>query len=74
MPIRINEHPRSNPKLALRYKNQKGGSVAQGLALQNIQSRSRMVLSYLLASTLTFVRGRPGGGNLLVLSSANVDG
>ena len=32
-----------------------------------------MVLSYLLASTLTMVRGRSGGGNLLVLGSANVD-
>lgn len=32
-----------------------------------------MVLSYLFASTLTIVRGREGGGNLLVLGSANVD-
>ncbi|KAL9613085.1 MAG: hypothetical protein Q9167_002342 [Letrouitia subvulpina] len=59
--------------LQLHYKGQQGGSVQQGLALQNIQARSRMVLSYLLASTLTFVRGRPGGGSLLVLGSANVD-
>jgi len=50
-----------------------GGSNQEGLALQNIQSRSRMVLAYLLASTLTIVRNRPGGGNLLVLGSANVD-
>ncbi|KAL9038623.1 MAG: hypothetical protein Q9214_005205 [Letrouitia sp. 1 TL-2023] len=57
----------------LHYKSQQGGSNQQGLALQNIQARSRMVLSYLLASTLTFVRGRPGGGSLLVLGSANVD-
>ena len=32
-----------------------------------------MVLAYLLASTLTIVRNRRGGGNLLVLGSANVD-
>ena len=32
-----------------------------------------MVISYLLASTLTIVRSRPGGGNLLVMGSANVD-
>lgn len=57
----------------LHYKGQQGGSNQQGLALQNIQARSRMVLSYLLASTLTLVRGRPGGGSLLVLGSANVD-
>ena len=30
-------------------------------------------MQYLLASTLTIVRNRPGGGNLLVLGSANVD-
>ena len=53
---------------------QLGYKVAQeNRALQNIQARSRMVLSYLLASTLTLVRGRPGGGTLLVLGSANVD-
>lgn len=58
----------------LRYRGQ-GGSNQEGLALQNIQSRSRMVLSYLLASTLTLIRGRPNGrtGSLLVLGSANVD-
>lgn len=60
------------PRTALRFRSE-GGSNQEGLALQNIQSRSRMVLAYLLASTLTFVRSRPGGGNLLVLGSANVD-
>lgn len=58
--------------LTLRYKTE-GGTTQEGLALQNIQSRTRMVLAYLLASTLTIVRKRQGGGNLLVLSSANVD-
>jgi len=48
-----------------------GGSLAEDLALQNIQARSRMVLSYLLAQLLPWVRGR--GGFLLVLGSANVD-
>lgn len=48
-----------------------GGSGQEHLALQNIQSRSRMVLAYLFAGTLTMARGR--AGNLLVLGSANVD-
>ncbi|GAB5360407.1 hypothetical protein AAMO2058_000625300 [Amorphochlora amoebiformis] len=48
-----------------------GGSNAENLALQNIQARLRMVLSYLLAQLLPWVRGREGF--LLVLGSANVD-
>ena len=56
----------------LKYKTE-GGSSQENLALQNIQSRSRMVLAYLLASTLTIFRNRTGGGSLLVLGSANVD-
>jgi NAD+ synthase (glutamine-hydrolysing) len=48
-----------------------GGSNAENLALQNIQARMRMVLAYLFASLLPWVRGHPGF--LLVLSSANVD-
>ncbi|KAG5461408.1 MAG: protein QNS-1, isoform c [Olpidium bornovanus] len=48
-----------------------GGTVAEGLALQNIQARMRMVLSYLFAQLLLWVRGRSGA--LLVLGSANVD-
>ncbi|KAI9159424.1 glutamine-dependent NAD(+) synthetase [Blastocladiella emersonii ATCC 22665] len=48
-----------------------GGSSAENLALQNIQARSRMVLSYLFAQLLCWVRGRTG--SLLVLGSANVD-
>lgn len=60
------------PLKKLRFKSE-GGSSQENLALQNIQSRSRMVLSYLLASTLTWVRGRRNGGNLLVLGSCNVD-
>lgn len=60
------------PLKKLRFKSQ-GGSNQENLGLQNIQSRSRMVLSYLLASTLTWVRDRRNGGNLLVLGSANVD-
>ncbi len=57
---------------ALRFKVH-GGSPAESLALQNIQARLRMVISYLLAQTLPLVRQRPGGGSLLVLGSANVD-
>lgn len=48
-----------------------GGSEAENLALQNIQARSRMVLAYLLAQLLPWIRG--GGGTLLVLGSSNVD-
>ncbi|KAI4119281.1 MAG: hypothetical protein LQ345_000804 [Seirophora villosa] len=54
----------------LRFKSE-GGSDQENLALQNIQSRSRMVLAYLFAGTFTLVRGR--AGSLLVLGSANVD-
>ena len=48
-----------------------GGSDRENLALQNIQARLRMVISYLFAQLLPWVRGRDGG--LLVLGSANVD-
>lgn len=50
-----------------------GGSVAEGLSLQNIQSRLRMVLAYFFAQMLPTVRKRPHGGSLLVIGSANVD-
>ncbi|KAK8145959.1 glutamine-dependent NAD(+) synthetase [Beauveria asiatica] len=50
-----------------------GGSWTQNLALQNIQARSRMVLTYLFAQQNCEVRERPGGGGLLVLGSSNVD-
>jgi NAD+ synthase (glutamine-hydrolysing) len=48
-----------------------GGSVRENLALQNLQARIRMVLSYLFAQLLPWSRGQPG--SLLVLGSANVD-
>lgn len=50
-----------------------GGTPAENIALQNIQSRSRMVLAYYHAQMLPLSRGRPGGGSLLVLGSANCD-
>ncbi|KAF7116328.1 hypothetical protein CNMCM5793_004494 [Aspergillus hiratsukae] len=50
-----------------------GGTTAENAALQNVQARLRMVLSYLFASLLPTVRQRPGGGGLLVLASSNVD-
>jgi NAD+ synthase (glutamine-hydrolysing) len=49
----------------------RGGGVRENLALQNVQARIRMVLAYLFAQLMLWVRGRPGG--LLVLGSANVD-
>lgn len=39
-----------------RFRTQ-GGTVAEGLSLQNIQSRLRMVLAYLFAQMLPTVRG-----------------
>ena len=48
-----------------------GGTAAENLALQNIQARLRMVIAYLFAQLMPWVRGRQGG--LLVLGSANVD-
>lgn len=49
----------------------RGGTSTEDLALQNIQARLRMVMAYLLAQLLPWVRGRHGF--LLVLGSANVD-
>ncbi len=48
-----------------------GGTEAENAALQNIQARLRMVLSYFLAQLLPWVRDKHGG--LLVLGTANVD-
>ncbi|KAF7987262.1 hypothetical protein HCN44_003024 [Aphidius gifuensis] len=48
-----------------------GGSPRENLALQNVQARLRMVIAYLFAQLMLWVRGRPGG--LLVLGSSNVD-
>ena len=48
-----------------------GGTPAENLALQNIQARLRMLLAYMFAQLLPWVRGKTGG--LLVLGSANVD-
>ncbi|XP_071644096.1 glutamine-dependent NAD(+) synthetase [Temnothorax longispinosus] len=57
-------------KLTPRFKVQ-GGSPRENLALQNVQARLRMVIAYLFAQLMLWVRGRPGG--LLVLGSGNVD-
>ena len=48
-----------------------GGTDAENLAMQNIQARVRMVLTFLFAQLLPWVRGQ--SGFLLVLGSANVD-
>ncbi len=48
-----------------------GGGNRENLALQNVQARLRMVLSYLFSQLMLWVKGRPGG--LLVLATANVD-
>jgi len=49
----------------------RGGGPRENLALQNVQARCRMVMAYLLAQLMLWVRERQGG--LLVLGSANVD-
>lgn len=48
-----------------------GGTFGENQAMQNVQARVRMVLSYLFAQLLLWVRGRQG--SLLVLGTANVD-
>ena len=48
-----------------------GGTYQENQALQNIQARLRMVLSYLFAQMLPWVRNREG--TLLVLGTGNVD-
>ena len=48
-----------------------GGSYIEDLALQNIQARQRMVLSYLMAQLVPWVKEE--NGFLLVLGSANLD-
>lgn len=51
-----------------------GGSIAENLAKQNIQARSRMVISYSIAQLSTTARKMPRAGSaLLVLGSGNVD-
>jgi NAD+ synthase (glutamine-hydrolysing) len=39
----------------------RGGSARENLALQNVQARLRMVLAYLFAQLMLWVRERPGG-------------
>ncbi len=48
-----------------------GGTNVENAALQNIQARLRMVISYFFAQLTLWAVGRPG--SLLVLGSANVD-
>ncbi|KAJ4413385.1 hypothetical protein N0V85_003580 [Neurospora sp. IMI 360204] len=49
-----------------------GGTVQENLTLQCLQARIRMVTAYEFGQILPTARGRPGGGSLLVLGSANV--
>lgn len=48
-----------------------GGSMAEDLALQNVQARTRMTMSYMFAQLIPWTRGAAGA--LLVLGSTNVD-
>eukprot|EP00834_Sanchytrium_tribonematis_P000165 NODE_4_length_77007_cov_1.156642.p5 type:complete len:712 gc:universal NODE_4_length_77007_cov_1.156642:55802-57937(+) len=48
-----------------------GNSYSENIALQNIQARSRMVLSYCFSILVPWFRNT--NGNLLVLGTANVD-
>lgn len=56
--------------LKMRYKCE-NGSESENLALQNIQARLRMVISYLFAQMLPTIRKKKGF--LLMLGSSNVD-
>lgn len=51
------------------------GTIIENLALQNIQARSRMVMSFFLAQLMPWATADDPstGGSLLVLGSANVD-
>lgn len=53
-----------------RYQEQ-GGSWAEDIALQNIQARSRMVMSYLIGQLLPLVLNK--SQNFLVLASGNLE-
>mmetsp|Transcript_69867 Transcript_69867/g.160649 ORF Transcript_69867/g.160649 Transcript_69867/m.160649 type:complete len:741 (-) Transcript_69867:197-2419(-) len=53
-----------------------GGCSTENLALQNIQARSRMVMSYFMAQLMPWAASgdrTTAAGSLLVLGSANVD-
>lgn len=64
--------PLQPEELMPRFKSE-GGHWQEDLALQNIQARSRMVFSYLLAQLLPTPKSRCLTSFLLVLGSANVD-
>lgn len=49
-----------------------GGTNQENLTLQCLQARIRMVTAYEFGQILPTARGRPGGGSLLILGSANV--
>ncbi|KAK5662971.1 hypothetical protein OQA88_6383 [Cercophora sp. LCS_1] len=49
-----------------------GGTNQENLTLQCLQARIRMVTAYEFGQIIPTARGRPGGGSLLVLGSANV--
>mmetsp|Transcript_70689 Transcript_70689/g.229694 ORF Transcript_70689/g.229694 Transcript_70689/m.229694 type:complete len:742 (-) Transcript_70689:60-2285(-) len=53
----------------------KGGTWMENIALQNIQARTRMVMSYFMAQLMPWATDGDNspGGQLLVLGSANVD-
>ncbi|KAG9255412.1 glutamine-dependent NAD(+) synthetase [Emericellopsis atlantica] len=51
-----------------------GGSNAEGLAKQNLQARTRMIVAYSMAQLSTQARSLPRAGtSLLVLASSNVE-
>lgn len=62
-------------KEAVKTNPQMNGSWMENIALQNIQARSRMVMSYFMAQLMPWATEGDDtkGGALLVLGSANVD-
>jgi NAD+ synthase (glutamine-hydrolysing) len=50
---------------------EQGGSWAEDMALQNIQARSRMIMSYLMGQLIPYTNKKPG--HLLILASGNLE-
>ena len=51
----------------------RGGSRQEGLALQNLQSRLRLTLSYYYAQLICAINKSNNGGTLLVVATGNCD-
>lgn len=74
--VKLEVHSDTVPQSQIKTNPQiTGGTWMENIALQNIQARSRMVMSYFLAQLMPWATDgdQSRGGQLLVLGSANVD-